>query len=146
MSQGQSITFFIDRCLGSQQIAQVLRNTGILIEIHDDHFAKNAQDVDWLPEVGRRGWVILTKDTNIGKRPLKRIAVANANIKMFTLASQNLAGKDMAEILSSAIGKMKKFAQKYPAPFIAKVYRDGKVEMWKDAQILLFEMRQSQNG
>ena len=54
----QTTTFFIDRCLG-KKLATVLRAQGHTVELHDSHFAK---DVDWLPTVGQRGWVVLTKD------------------------------------------------------------------------------------
>jgi predicted nuclease of predicted toxin-antitoxin system len=102
-----------------------LKSSGIAVEIHDDHFAKDAQDVDWLPEVGKQGWVILTKDARIGKNHLERMAVTNAGISMFTLASQNLSGKEMADIFLKSITKMQEFVRQHPAPFIAKVYRFG---------------------
>ena len=69
------IIFFIDRCLGKKHIATALQSSGIAVEIHDDHFGQNAIDVDWLPEVGRRGWVVLTKDARISKNHLERMAV-----------------------------------------------------------------------
>jgi len=139
MIESKTIVFFIDRCLGSKRIVQVLRNAGIAVEVHSDHFDANALDVDWLPQVGDRGWVVLTKDANIGKRYLERIAVANANIKMFALTSQNLSGADMVAIFQKAIVAMQEFVNKHPAPFIAKIYRDGRIEMWKDTRVLLDE-------
>lgn len=138
--QSQEIIFFIDRCLGKKHIATALRNSGIAVEIHDDNFGQNAQDVDWLPEIGRREWVVLTKDARISKNHLERMAVTNAGISMFTLASQNLSGKEMANIFLKSVSKMQEFVRKHPAPFIAKVYRDGRVEMWKDAQTLVDEL------
>ena len=137
----KQMVFFIDRCLGSKQIVKALRQTGITVEIHDDHFDKGAQDIDWLPEVGKRGWIILTKDAKIGKNNLERITVANAGIRMFILASQNLSGRDMANIFEEAIIKMQDFVRKYPAPFIAKVYRDSRIEMWKDNEELVNEIQ-----
>ncbi|MFN6475273.1 hypothetical protein [Nostoc sp. DedQUE07] len=141
MIQPQSITFFVDRCLGSRCIVETLQGAGINIEIHDEHFDKGAADVDWLPEVGKRGWVVLTKDANIGKHTLERIAVARAQIKMFALASQSLSGRDMAAIFLKAIVSMQEFVREHPAPFIAKIYRDGKVSMWKDDQMLTEELK-----
>lgn len=135
------IIFFIDRCLGKKHIAKTLNSSGVAVEIHDDNFGQNATDVDWLPEVGKRGWVVLTKDAKIGKNHLERMAVTNAGISMFTLVSQNLSGKQMADIFLGAVTKMKEFVRKHPAPFIAKVYRDGRVEMWKNAQTLLDELK-----
>jgi predicted nuclease of predicted toxin-antitoxin system len=146
MTQPRSTTFFIDRCLGGKRIAEVLRNAGISVEIHDDHFDKGAQDVDWLPDVGRRGWIVLTKDARIGKRPLEKIAVASTGIRMFTLASQNLSGADMAEIFLKSIISMQELIRKHPAPFIAKVYRNGRIDMWIDSQTLLMELAQFENS
>jgi predicted nuclease of predicted toxin-antitoxin system len=146
MIQPQPTTFFIDRCLGGKRIAEALRHASITVEIHDDHFDKGASDVEWLPNVGQKGWIVLTKDARIGKRSLEKIAVANARIKMFTLASQNLSGADMAEIFLKAITSMQEFVREYPAPFIAKIYRDGRIDMWKDSQTLLMELNQPENS
>jgi PIN like domain len=52
------ITFFIDRCLGSKKVADALRQAGLTVEIHEDHFAPDALDVDWLTEVGAWQWVV----------------------------------------------------------------------------------------
>jgi len=51
--------FFIDRCLGTK-LADSLRNVGATVEIHDDHFEQDIEDEDWLREVGKRNWVVLT--------------------------------------------------------------------------------------
>lgn len=135
MSQPQTI-FFVDRCLGGKKVPEALRNAGITVEFHDDHFPKEATDTEWIPKVGEKGWIILTKDIQIGKRSLEKIAVANAGIKMFVLATKNMAGDDMATTFVKAIKSMQDFARNNSAPFIAKVYRDGRVEAWKNAEDL----------
>lgn len=139
MSQTQPI-FFIDRCLGGKKVPEALRSAGVRVEFHDDHFTKEALDTEWLPEVGKRGWIVSTKDTHIGKRTIEKIAVARAGIKMFVLASKNLSGADMADAFKQAIKAMQNFVKDNQAPFIAKVYRDGRVESWKDHQELLAEI------
>ena len=142
MSQPQPTIFFIDRCLGGKFVAEELRHSGITVETHDDHFDKGAQDVEWIPTVGQRGWVVLTKDNRISKNRLERLVVASAGIKMFILASQDLSGSDMAAIFLKAIVAMQEFVRKHPAPFIAKIYRDGSIVLWKDNQTLLEELNQ----
>ncbi len=137
--EDQPIVFYIDRCLGGKIISEILQNAGVKVETHDRHFAQNAKDVDWLPQVGNKGWVVLTKDANISKNHLERIAVANANIKMFILASQNLSGQDMAAIFLKNFVKMQEFVRNYDAPFIAKIYKNGDIELWKSAESLLEE-------
>ena len=140
MSEAEGVTFYIDRCLGNKLIVETLRAAGVNVEIHDDHFTKNAQDIDWIPEVGKRGWIILTKDARIGKNKLERLAVADAKVKMFILTSQRLSGQEMADIFLSAITKMRELIRANPAPFIAKIYRNGTVKLWKDDEDLLAEL------
>ena len=57
--------FFIDRSLGRLTIASALREQGAEVHTHDTHFAQVARDEEWLAEVGRRGWEVITKDTRI---------------------------------------------------------------------------------
>lgn len=139
-SKPQAVTFFIDCCLGKHPILEMLRETGISVKIHDEHFPQNAQDIEWIPEVGKRQWIILTKDERIGRNPLERQAVARANLRMFTLASRKLSGEDTAIAFRDALNSMLRFIKKNPSPFIAKVYRDGRVNAWKSADDLLSEI------
>ena len=32
------------------------------VEIHDDHFAPDAKDEEWLTVVGRKEWIVITRD------------------------------------------------------------------------------------
>lgn len=61
-------TFFIDRSIGGRIVADALRGVGETVEVHDDHFAKNATDVEWLTFVGTRRWVVLSKDDRFGAK------------------------------------------------------------------------------
>lgn len=44
---------------------EALRAQGETVEAHDSHFAQDASDVEWLGVVGRKGWVVLSKDDRI---------------------------------------------------------------------------------
>jgi predicted nuclease of predicted toxin-antitoxin system len=140
MSESSGITFYIDRCLGNKIIVETLREAYISVEIHDEHFAKDAPDTEWIPEVGKKGWIVLTKDARISKNQLERLAIANAKVKMFILTSQNLSGQDMANIFLLAIPNMRELIRINSAPFIAKIYKNGSVKIWKDAEDLLSEL------
>jgi len=127
-----SVVFFIDRCLGTKQVVEILRNAGAKVEIHDDHFGQDAQDTQWLPQVSQQGWVVLTKDENIGRRGIEKVAVANSNAQVFVLVSKDLTGQKMGEVFVQALGAMERFVEKHSAPFIAKVYKSGEVKAWRD--------------
>jgi len=57
--------FFLDRSMGSRLVADALRVRGEIVEAHDAHFAKDAADVEWLGAVGRKRWVVVSKDDRI---------------------------------------------------------------------------------
>ncbi|MCY7278842.1 MAG: hypothetical protein LH702_35175 [Phormidesmis sp. CAN_BIN44] len=48
----------------------------------------------------------------------------------------------MVAIFQKAIVPMQEFVRKHPAPFIAKIYRDGSIDMWKDSQTLIQDLEQ----
>jgi hypothetical protein len=81
----EPLVFFIDRSLGRKIVAQALREIGETVEIHDDHFAPDAKDAEWLLEVGKRGWIVLTKDDRIRYRVTERTAIESATVRAFVL-------------------------------------------------------------
>jgi len=116
--------------LGNKKIAQALQASGATLEVHSDHFNGDERDDVWPPEVGRRNWVLLTKDARIRYRTNERQALMNAGVRGCMLVSGNLSGDDMASTFVRALPAIRRFASLYPAPFIAKIYRTGAVRMW----------------
>jgi predicted nuclease of predicted toxin-antitoxin system len=121
------VTFFIDRCLG-KAVGEALKRARAKVELHDDHFAQDVPDEDWIPEVTRRGWVILTKDKNIRRRPGEREALLTAGARIFTLTSGNMRGEDMAALFVRQLRDMRTVARKAKPPFVAIVTED-QIEM-----------------
>ena len=122
--------FFVDRSLG-RGVAEALRKAGVEAHRHDDLFAQNAPDEEWLREVGRRGWVVLTKDKMIRRRPLERGALLSSGVRAFVLTSAQLSGAEMAAIFIRNLPRIQRLAQKTDAPFVAKVTRGGVIELYR---------------
>ena len=125
--QPDPLTFFLDRNLGKHIIADILREAGALVEVHDDHFPAGAKDNEWLAAVGEKGWVVLTKDQRIRYRGLELKALEEAQVKAFVLTSGNLQGHDMAAIFVKALPAMQKYVINNDPPFIARLTSQGKV-------------------
>jgi hypothetical protein len=125
----ESLVFFIDRSLGRKIVAQALRQAGETVEIHDDHFVADATDEDWLLEVGKRGWIVLTKDDRIRYRTTERTALATARVRAFVLTSSQLQGAEMAVAFLAALPRIKRLIAKHNPPFIGRVSRSGMVSM-----------------
>lgn len=124
-------TYFIDRALG-KSVGQALKDLGVNIEFHSEHFAPNAPDTEWLPIVSQRGWIVLTKDDRIGRNILEVKQIASSQAQVFILVSGSLSGQQTVKIFVNAIDKIEKITQGNQAPFIAKIYQPARVESWKN--------------
>jgi hypothetical protein len=120
-SKSPDLVFFVDRSLGKHKVSQALRGAGALVEIHDDHFAPDAKDLEWLPAVGARGWVVLTKDDRIRYREHEREALLASGVRAFVLTNRSLSGDEMAAIFVDSLPKMRRITQRQRGAFIAAV-------------------------
>ena len=125
------LVFFTDANLGRRVVPEALRTAGEEVKIHDDCFAPGTQDSVWLREVGRNGWVVLTKDSRIRYRRNEMEALLSSGTRSFVLVSRNLPGEEMAKIFVRALPGMKNLCAALSAPFIAHVHHDGKVVLMK---------------
>lgn len=133
-------TFFIDRDLGNRIFPEVLREAGILIARHNDHFEQNAPDAVWIPEVARRRWFVITHDKQIRYTPLERDAVMRCGLGMFVLRGA-APHAELAQNFVNTFPHVLQCILEHDRPFIAKLLRPspvadvqlgraGRVEMW----------------
>ena len=103
--------------------------TGATVLIHDDHFASDEQDINWLKVAGEKGWIVLTKDRRIRYRALEKMRHMKAGVAAFFLTSEDLKGNEMAEIFVHTLPAISKTIINYQKPFIAKITRNGRVSV-----------------
>ncbi len=106
-----------------------LQHAGALVELHDDHFPHDQDDADWLPIVGHRGWLVLTKDKAIRRRELEMQALMGAGVGAFILTATGLDGPSMASAFVAALPTMTRYAHTRVRPFVASVTAIGRVSM-----------------
>jgi hypothetical protein len=87
-----SLTFFLDYQIGRYVVAEALRAAGARVEVHIEHFPQAAPDTDWIPAVGLREWVLITKDQNIRRNPLERSAII-----FFDKAARRRLARDLSK-------------------------------------------------
>lgn len=140
MNAPHECVFFADRDLG-KQFPEMLKNAGVHVERHGDHFADDAQDEDWLKEIGKRGWYVLTHDRRMRYRSNEIDAIARFKIGMFVIVGKAPLA-ELARNFVYTLHQIIRFIDKNPRPFIAKIYRpdlkmikeklrpSGYVKMW----------------
>ncbi len=77
-STQRGMTFVFDNTF-PPQLVRILIVLGVDARCLQDDFPASTIDVDWLPEIGRRGWVVVTGDRRISKKPPERNALEEAN-------------------------------------------------------------------
>lgn len=116
------LTFYVDECLG-KHVPAALIAAGHDIRPWYDHFPGLA-DIEWLPAIGDRGWVLLTKDKDIRRRPLEVEAILNAGVRAFVLTATELRKEEQAEIFLRAMRKIVRICRQR-GPFIYNITRMG---------------------
>lgn len=108
-----------------------LRRAGAIVITHHQKFAPGTPDAVWLAALAEHpDWIVITKDSQIRRRPLEREAYKNSRARVFTLTCANLTGQQQAEALVRALPKIRRLSKRQ-GPFIARVTAAGAVEILK---------------
>jgi hypothetical protein len=112
-------------------VAAALRDAGHIVHVQgtSDTFPTGTLDVEWLPVVGARRWILITKDKRIRKRSLEFTAFVMAGVRAFVLTSGGLRGDEQGEVFRRALPAMLRVLRRQPSPFIARVTAHAAVEL-----------------
>ena len=122
--------FFTDRDLGTL-FPTILKDAGLSVERHRDHFAPDCPDAEWLGEIGRRQWIALTHDTRIRYKPNELAAVVRHRVRLLVVVGK-APFRDLAASFVATRQPIAAFLDREAAPLIAKVYRATPAELAKD--------------
>jgi len=140
MNVPREYVFFADRDLG-KQFPQILKDAGIRVKKHGDHFADDAKDEEWLKKIGEMGWFALTHDQRIRYKPNEITAVKKFGVGLFVLVGK-APFIELAYNFINTLLRIEKFIDKNSRPFIAEIYRpaqktieqkrkkSGSIQMW----------------
>lgn len=123
---------FVDRDAWSRLLGEALDAAGIAHVAHHEQFNPDAPDEDWLTVAGCEGWIVLTRDKMIRRRPSELAAVKAARVVMFVLGQGNMSAAETAQLVVShyaAMMRRAKGARNKPAVFTLS--RSGKLQAIK---------------
>ncbi|MGH9799395.1 MAG: hypothetical protein ACRD82_03445 [Blastocatellia bacterium] len=124
-------TFFLDRSVCGNVVIESLRKVGAKVEPHWTRFRHDTEDVEWLAVVGEKKWVVLMGDKAIGRHALELEALLEAKVKAFILTRGGLSAAEQSKMLTDALPQMLRMVEETRFPFLAKIYMDGSVAIWK---------------
>jgi hypothetical protein len=93
-------------------------------------YGPNSLPKVWLTEVGKNGWVVLTKDKHIRYRAIEIQALRAAKVRAFVLSARgDLSGAEVSQIFLKALPSIRRICRKTAPPFIALVSRSSTVTL-----------------
>lgn len=97
------------------------------VELMDDHFDRDTPDHIWVPEVGRRGWTILTKDKSLRHNYIELVALLKSGTHSFILTAGSQSGQEMASAFVTALPDIKQLIARFEPPLVATISAAGNV-------------------
>jgi hypothetical protein len=110
-------------------VVDALKAAGLDARAHDDYFAQDTPDAEWIVDVGARGWVVLTKDEAIFRNPAEIGAALRANVALFTLGGGNVSGPEMAKRFLDGMRAIERALRRFDVPIGATVTAGGVVRV-----------------
>jgi hypothetical protein len=134
----EPFTFLTDRCPCKYEVPDAVRaalGEGERMERLDDHYAPDAADALWIPEVGAKGWVVLTKDSAMRKNPLEVTAMLSARTAVFIFGNANV--KQIAAAFTTALPRIRTAVRRFNVPLLGRVNVAGQVSiLWAEGLAL----------
>jgi len=120
-------TFFFDENI-SPRVAAALAALDFPVTHLLDHLPQGTPDKDFFPYIGEQGWVLVTQDKRIRKRPHERIAMRKAGLGAFILTGQaDKTISEMTMLLLKHMPEMMKLSMKHEPPYIFGIPDRGKI-------------------
>lgn len=103
------------------------------VKLLHEEFQRGIPDADFLPQVGRQGWILLTKDDQIRRRPLEIEAFVAARLCVFVFESAEMTAEEMLEAFRKALRAIGRVLKKQKPPLVMRVGISGKVTtLWPE--------------
>lgn len=116
---------FIDRSIpkGVADALKAVREDVLWLE---DRFPHDAKETEWIPDVGKEGWLVISRDKKIRTRPGERSALMEARVGAFIITQkQDLTRWDYLKLLTRTLDDMESVFETTDRPFVFGVGRTG---------------------
>ena len=97
------------------------------LEYHQEHFAIDTLDDDWMPVVGERSWILVGHDSRHHLVAPELDAIRQYEIGCFYLWGASARLWDKMVCFARAYDRMMHAIRNTPRPFIYRIYKDGRL-------------------
>ena len=95
--------------------------------MHKEHFVADANDDEWLPVIGRKGWTVIGQDYSYHKNQSELYAIRTYKVGVFYLWGANAIQWEQFRVLARAWDRICEASANTPRPFAYRVTKDGRL-------------------
>lgn len=104
-----------------------MRAAGATVKHAGELVPRGAPDQDYLEACGAHGWIFLTRDQQIRRRPLEREALQRAGVAAFACTAGQATAAETAATIVPMLQKMANMSISEPKPFLYTFGLAGKL-------------------
>jgi hypothetical protein len=124
---------FLDENLAGKRLPEGLRKAGLTVKPLHEEFRRGILDSDLLPQIGKQGWILLTKDNQIRRRPLEIESFIAARLRVFVFESAEMTSEGMLDAFRKALPAIEGVVKKRKPPFVMRIGVTGRVTvLWPE--------------
>jgi hypothetical protein len=120
--------FFLDANVDGDALASALTSLGLDVKRSRSEFAADAPDVEWLPEVGGRGWVLLSSDRRQSRKPEELTALKRARVRAFYFSNATMTSAEQVDAFKKGLRQIVRAVRKQTPPFVKIIRPSGAVK------------------
>ena len=111
-----------------RELADALHQRGRLVYMHSQVFPDQTPDRVWIPEVARRGWIIVTRDRRLQYRRLEWMAFLRAKARVLWFKGDRASNLQITNGFLGALPVIDELTALLRPPYIIKVTPTSRVE------------------
>jgi predicted nuclease of predicted toxin-antitoxin system len=116
---------FVDRSI-PKGVAEALQRVRNDVEWLEPRFAHDTADVEWLTEAGNSGWLVVSRDKRVSRRPAELRAIREHGVGCFIItARKHLTKWEYLKLFASNLDQMIEIFDATERPFIWTVELRG---------------------
>lgn len=116
---------FIDRSV-PKSVAEAIKQVRDDVRWLEDEFPHGTPDPEWLGAVGRRAWLVVTRDKRIRYRPGEKQAIIDNRVGCFCFTQNSDPTRwGYLKLIVSTLDEMERLFAATERPFIFGVGREG---------------------
>jgi PIN domain-containing protein len=125
LDRGGSL-IFIDRAIPVAVVEALHKVGAVGFTFLEYHFPPDHPDEMWIPNIGERGWIAVTRDKNIRRKRRQRDLVAASKLRLFVFNQrQQMNRLDYLEAILRNWRRMLHFSAENEAPALITISKDG---------------------